>query len=180
MATAYLPYYDCIKCTLHAALCIGNYPSCTVERHNKPEVEVADHLENNGEGKVQDFLLNPIRIARSEQESCLIEPSINSTRISVSFLKSDAIAEIIARKYVGFLAQRAKQFHILRKKPIPGYDISFLISHEEVETMHRNKIIQFIITFLMDIDADIAAMKLNVNQRARRAAMEFFLALNFT
>ncbi|RNF02637.1 ARP2/3 complex subunit [Trypanosoma rangeli] len=179
MATAYLPYYECIRRTLHAALCIGNYPSRTVERHNKPEIEVADRIAHTGEGNVQE-LLNPIRIARSEQESCLIEPSINSTRISVSFLKGDAIAELIARKYVGFLAQRAKQFHILRKKPIPGYDISFLITHEEVETMHRSKIIQFVIAFLMDIDADIAAMKLNVNQRARRAAMEFFLALNFT
>ncbi|KEG07520.1 ARP2/3 complex subunit [Trypanosoma grayi] len=180
MATAYLPYYDCIKCTLHAALCIGNYPSRTVERHNKPEVEVADCAESLGEGKASEVVLNPIHIVRSEQESCFIEPSINSTRISVSFLKTDALAELIARKYVGFLAQRAKQFHILRKKPIPGFDISFLITHEEVETMHRSKIIQFIISFLMDIDADIAAMKLNTNQRARRAAMEFFLALNFT
>ncbi|KAH9593282.1 Actin-related protein 2/3 complex subunit 4 [Trypanosoma melophagium] len=179
MATAYLPYYDCIKCTLQAALCIGNYPSRTVERHNKPEIEVVDFSEDTTHPTTTELLLNPIRIARSEQESCLIESSINSTRVSVSFLKSDALAELIARKYVSFLAQRAKQFCILRKKPIPGYDISFLITHDEVETMHKNKIIQFIITFLMDIDADIAAMKLNANQRARRAAMEFFLTLNF-
>ena len=34
------PYLDCIKATLHAALCIENFASQIVERHNKPEVEV--------------------------------------------------------------------------------------------------------------------------------------------
>ena len=34
------PYLDCIKSTLSAALCIENFASQIVERHNKPEVEV--------------------------------------------------------------------------------------------------------------------------------------------
>ncbi|KAG8344638.1 putative ARP2 3 complex 20 kDa subunit (ARPC4) [Trypanosoma vivax] len=179
MASAYIPYYDCIRRTLHAALCIGNYPSRVVERHNKPEVEVAGCSDGLEEEKVPELILNPIKILRSENESCLIETTINSVRISFSFTKSDALAELIARKYVGFLAQRAQQFRVLRKKAIPGYDISFLITHDEMETMYRSKIIDFIITFLVDIDSDIAAMKLNMNQRGRRAAAEFFQSLNF-
>ena len=34
------PYLDCIKATLHAALCVENFASQIVERHNKPEIEV--------------------------------------------------------------------------------------------------------------------------------------------
>ena len=34
------PYLDAIKATLHASLCIENFASRIVERHNKPEIEV--------------------------------------------------------------------------------------------------------------------------------------------
>ena len=34
------PYLDCIKATLGAALCVENFASQIVERHNKPEIEV--------------------------------------------------------------------------------------------------------------------------------------------
>ena len=33
-------YLECIKSTLHAALCVENFASQIVERHNKPEIEV--------------------------------------------------------------------------------------------------------------------------------------------
>ena len=170
-ATAYIPYYDCIKRTLHAAICVTNFPSQVVERHNKPEIEAMTSPE---------LILNSLLISRSDQERTLVETSINSVRVSICFQKSDALAELIARKYVGFLAQRAERFQILRKKPIEGYDISFLITHDEAETMHKSKIIDFIVQFMTDIDKDVTAMKLNTNQRARRAAMEFFQSMNFS
>lgn len=46
-----------------------------VERHNKPEVEVKASRE---------VLLNPVTISRSDKEKVLIEPSINSVRVSIS------------------------------------------------------------------------------------------------
>lgn len=39
-AGALKPYLDTVKATLNAAVCIRNFPSQVVERHNKPEVEV--------------------------------------------------------------------------------------------------------------------------------------------
>ena len=39
-SSALKPYLDCIKATLHSALCIENFASQIVERHNKPEIEV--------------------------------------------------------------------------------------------------------------------------------------------
>jgi hypothetical protein len=40
MSLALRPYLDCIKATLQSALCIENFASQIVERHNKPEIEV--------------------------------------------------------------------------------------------------------------------------------------------
>ncbi len=34
------PYLSCVRSTLDAALCLRNFPSQHVERHNKPEVEM--------------------------------------------------------------------------------------------------------------------------------------------
>ena len=38
--SALTPYLDCVKATLNAALCLENFASQIVERHNKPEIEV--------------------------------------------------------------------------------------------------------------------------------------------
>ena len=45
-----------------------------MERHNKPEVEVRGNKE---------LLMNSMTVARSESEYVLIEPSINSVRVSI-------------------------------------------------------------------------------------------------
>ena len=38
--SALKPYLDAVKSTLFAAVCLRNFPSQMVERHNKPEVEI--------------------------------------------------------------------------------------------------------------------------------------------
>ena len=55
-------------------MCLRNFPSQLVERHNKPEIETRGSKE---------LLLNPIKISRNENEQCLIEPSVNSIRVSI-------------------------------------------------------------------------------------------------
>ena len=57
----------------------------------------------------------------------LIEPSVNSVRMSVCIKQADEIEEILTRKFTRFLMQRAEQFVILRRKAVTGYDISFLV-----------------------------------------------------
>jgi actin related protein 2/3 complex subunit 4 len=167
MSAAQQAYFDCIKRTLHAAICLTSVPSPAVERHNKPEVEVQSTPE---------LLGNPILICRDEQERTLIEPSINSVRVSLSFKMSDANTRMIGEKYIGFLEKRAGAFHILRRKPVEGYDVSFLITNDEAETMHKHKVVDFIIQFVSDVEKDIAEMKSAINGRAHRAAVEWFQA----
>eukprot|EP01033_Poteriospumella_lacustris_P007293 gene7293-5246_t len=158
------PYLDTVKATLNAAVCIRNFPSQVVERHNKPEVEVKQSKE---------LTLNPLIVSRSEKESCLIEASVNSVRVSIRIKQADDIEEILCHKFTRFLMQRSEQFLIMRRKAIENYDISFLITHSHLETMWKHKLIDFIIQFMEDIDKEISAMKIAINGRARMVATEF-------
>lgn len=66
-------------------------------------------------------LLNvPIVLKRSDQETCLVESSINSARISFRFKFEDAdpIEQLLGRKFLGFLIKRADDYEILRRIPI--------------------------------------------------------------
>ena len=65
-----------------------------------------------------EVLLAPLTIARNENERVLIEPSINSVRISIKIKQADEIENILVHKFTRFLTQRAESFFILRRKPI--------------------------------------------------------------
>lgn len=55
--------------------------------------------------------------------------------------------------------------------------MSFLVTHSHLEKMWKEKLIDFIIDFMEDIDKEISAMKLAVNARARLVAVEFMKEL---
>lgn len=145
-------------------MCLRNFPSQQVERHNKPEVEMRDSKE---------LLLKPIKISRNENEMVLIEPSINSVRLSVCIKQADDIEEILTKKFTRFLCQRAEQFVILRRKAVSDYDISFLITHSHLEVMYKHKLVDFVMSFLEDIDREISGMKIATNTRGRVVATEY-------
>lgn len=66
----------------------------------------------------KELLLNPILISRNESEKCLIEPSVNSTRVSICIKQADEIETILCHKFNRFLMQRAEQFIIMRRVPV--------------------------------------------------------------
>jgi actin related protein 2/3 complex subunit 4 len=164
MSNTLKPYLDAIQSTLRASMCLRNFPSQMVERHNKPEVESRTSKE---------LLLNPLKISRNENEMVLVEPSVNSIRLSICIKQADEIEEILTRKFTRFLMQRAEQFVILRRKPVQGYDISFLITHAHLEIMYKHKLVDFIMSFLEDINQEISGMKIATNTRGRVVASEF-------
>jgi len=90
-------------------------------------------------------LLQKVTIARTENEKCLIEPSINSLRVSIKIKQADEIEQILCHKFTSFLMQRSEQFVIMRRKAIADYDISFLITHVQLERMWKHKLIDFIV-----------------------------------
>mmetsp|Transcript_22349 Transcript_22349/g.45642 ORF Transcript_22349/g.45642 Transcript_22349/m.45642 type:complete len:179 (-) Transcript_22349:137-673(-) len=162
--SALKPYLDVIKETLNAALCLQNFASQIVERHNKPEVEV---------GTSPELILQPITIHRSEIEYTTIEPSVNSVRISMKIKQIDEMDSIIADKFSRFLMQRADSFIVLRRKPMAGYDVSFLLTNYNLENMYKHKLIDFVVQFMEEIDSEISAMKIQVNERARTIAFQY-------
>jgi len=145
-------------------MCLQNFGCQEVERHNKPEVEV---------GKSPEVVLNPVVISRNEGERVKIEPSINSMRVSIKIKQADVLEEVLVAKFMRFLMQRAERFVVLRRKPIEGYDISFLITNNHTETMFKHKVVDFVIQFMEDIDKEVSEMKLGVNSRGRVVATKF-------
>merc|ERR1711994_687031 len=164
MANALNSYLICVKRTLEAAMCVENFSSQKVERHNKPEIEIQESPE---------LLLNPVIISRNEKEKVLIEPSINSVRVSIAIKQADDIETLLCKMFMGFMMRRAENFVILRRKKIEGYDISFLITNFHTEEMLRHKLVDFVVHFMEEIDKEISEMKLCVNSRARICAEEF-------
>ncbi|CAH0773644.1 unnamed protein product [Bemisia tabaci] len=164
MASTLKPYLTAVRHTLSAAICLENFSSQVVERHNKPEVEVRTSKE---------LLLNPVVISRNEKEKVLIEGSINSVRISISVKQADEIEKILCHKFTRFMMMRAENFVVLRRKPVEGYDISFLITNFHTEQMLKHKLVDFVLHFMEEIDKEISEMKLAVNARARICAEEF-------
>ena len=145
-------------------MCLENFNSQVVERHVKPEVEVKTSKE---------LLLTPVVVARNEKEKVLIESSINSIRVSIAVKQADEIEQILCQKFMRFMMMRAENFFILRRKPVEGYDISFLITNVHTEQMLKHKLVDFVIHFMEEIDKEISEMKLAVNARARIVAEEF-------
>lgn len=91
------------------ALSLNHFASPQVERHSKPEVETRG---------VPEALLEPIVIKKNAMEEVLIEPSINSVRVSIKIKQIDELEEYLCHKFAAFLMQRAENFKILRRKAI--------------------------------------------------------------
>ena len=49
----------------------------------------------------------------------MIEPSINSVRVSIAIKQADEIEKILCHKFTRFMTGRAESFVILRRKPMP-------------------------------------------------------------
>ena len=144
------PYLDAIKATLHAALCVENFASQIVERHNKPEIEVGcvspwqtckgamRKLDSSphrvalcGRRISRELLLNPVVIHRSENEYVMIETAVNSVRVSIKVKQIDEMDAILANKFSRMIMQRADNFIVLRRKPMPvcAQGLSELLMH---------------------------------------------------
>lgn len=151
-----------------------------VERQNKPEVEFNLHPElmlppvrAPRPGLAAWLTRAQVRIARNENEHVLVEASLNSCRISIKVKQADELEEILARKLLRFLMQRADEFRVLRRVPVAGYDISFLITHVHVEEMLKAKLVDFVVVFMEEIDREVSELKLAVSSRGRVVATDF-------
>ncbi|KAI5474483.1 hypothetical protein MNV49_003228 [Pseudohyphozyma bogoriensis] len=164
MSNTLRPYLACVRSTLTAALTLEPFPSQVSERHTVAEIEAQSTPE---------VLLTPLLISRNASEQVLIEPSINSVRLSIKIKQADELEHVLAHKFTRFLMMRAEAFVILRRVPIKGYDISFLITNRNVEDMMKHKLVDFVIQFMEDVDKELSEAKLSLNARARIVAESY-------
>jgi actin related protein 2/3 complex subunit 4 len=73
----------------------------------------------------QEALLQPLLVSRNESERVLIEPSINSIRLSIAIKQADEIERILCKKFTRFMTMRAEGFVILRRKAIEASRVRF-------------------------------------------------------
>merc|ERR1712146_783390 len=112
----------------------------------------------------REVLMNPLTITRSEFQKVLIEPSVNSTKIK----QVNEIESLLVSHFTRFMTRRADNFEVLRRKPMEGYDISFLITNTHIcEKMVKEKLIDFMVEFIRDVDNEISEMRITLNARAR-------------
>merc|ERR1719354_333969 len=103
----------------------------------------------------------------------VFNPSFHSMGLNWPDNRVAGSEEILCQKFMRFMMMRAENFFVLRRKPLKGYDISFLITNFHTEQMLKNKLVDFVIYFMEEIDKEISEMKLSVNARARIVAEEF-------
>ena len=168
MANSLASYLAAVKESLNSVLNLRNFPSETVEKHNKPYVETNES---------SDLKLNNLNITRTEYDHCFIEPSINSVRVSFAINQSLEIEKCIVHMYQKFLSLRADKLELFRKKPISGYDFTFLITNDHLETMHKEYIINFILLFMQDIEKEISDMKIELISQLRVCSSFFVNAI---
>lgn len=142
-------------------------PSRSSEPPNYPEVEL-------GIGEPAE----PILVRRSEKETVLLERSSNSVRLSIGMKQADELEGYLCEKFSKFMMRRAEKFFILRRKAIEGYNISFLISNEQVQSdLQVQQVCDFVLFFMQEIDKEISDMKIDINARSRDIAEEFYRSL---
>lgn len=91
-------YIDKVQDRLIKSLCLHSFPCQKVERQIKPEIEVRTCPE---------LILDPVRIIEDNgNEECLIEQSINSTRISFKFKVHDPLEHNLLDTYLRFMMHR--------------------------------------------------------------------------
>ena len=191
MAISLETYQKNLEKALEVALCLRSFPSQLVEKQTKPEIELVEYerelamrfkekksseLAGFEEEKISSRnykALNPIYIARTENEYCMIEPSINSCRISFVFKKPAALDKMIVSKIASFFQKRAETLFILRKKPIDGFDMTLLITNYHLEKFNKKLLIDWILYFVESISKEINDIRLDLNTQARIAATYF-------
>uniref|UniRef100_A0A1I8IXW1 Actin-related protein 2/3 complex subunit 4 n=1 Tax=Macrostomum lignano TaxID=282301 RepID=A0A1I8IXW1_9PLAT len=71
--------------------------------------------------------------------------------------------KMLCHKFTKFMTMRAEDFVVLRRQPVEGYDVSFLITNFHTEAMYKHKLVDFVITFMEEIDREISEMRLAIN-----------------
>ena len=171
-------YLEQIRFHLHDAITSLEKPSSSSTTDEKSKYPIRPYVELSNYNNSNDFKVTQQMISRknTDKEKCYLEVSKNSIRVSFVFKQQssyDPIDQSILSKYMKFFQQRAEDYTILRRKPIEGYSVSFLILNTHVATFGIDNILEVVLDFLSQVDRECSDVKITINARARLVASEF-------
>ncbi|KAI1717147.1 ARP2/3 complex 20 kDa subunit (ARPC4) domain-containing protein [Ditylenchus destructor] len=168
-------YLDDVRKAVDDAISLMRPPLKLKNEPIRPEVELRIGTHEK--------MFDNVTISRGNgRERVFIESSTNSVRISVAMKQSDRIEFFLISRFSRIMGKQADNFIILRRKPVVGYDISFLATVDHVfnveSKIRRQTIVDFIIYFIREIDKEIKELKIALNARARAASEQFLKNFN--
>ena len=186
-------YHNQIRAELNRAISAMDCPSNKSKKSITPQgypiypiVELipAINTKNTSNDGISEMQTQTTCIKHNSKEQCWIESSPNSVRCSLTLKQqqhqannaSDFLEHTICTKYVQFFQYHAEKYHVLRRKPVNGFTISFLILNTHRERFGKEEILHMILSFLQAFDRECSQVKISINARARSIASDFFKA----
>jgi actin related protein 2/3 complex, subunit 4 len=158
-------YLAQVSRTLYSNLCLRDFPCQEVERHSKPEVESSSCSE---------LVLQPVTIdCLASREKCLIEPSINATRVSFMFrtaCETEGLQALLSESYFRFLGVKADQLPLLRRAAVDGFDVSFLVTASLLQQYGVMYIIMSLVKFAQQTPEFLHSLKQRTDQQNQAMA----------
>ena len=100
---------------------------------------------------------------------CEFQTSVNSARVSFKLRAQDALEALLQKQSLRFLMLRADDMQIIRRVPLPGYDVTFLVTDRHLRRFFADKLIGFIVKVMQDL-LNISTLKLAAQARGRALA----------
>jgi actin related protein 2/3 complex subunit 4 len=135
---------------------------------------------------VTDASTTEAKATTKKRESCLIESTRNSVRVSFLFkaqanaqakANADPLEASILFQWMRLLMVQ-ENHPLLRKNPVKGYSVSFLVTNRHLAIHGRETVEDSILDFCASIDKECSDVKLQVNAQARYVTSEFLKAFN--
>lgn len=171
------------------------YPQVEMEKEPVEREQIIDLQKYRSFGSSQQIRTNKGRDESHEpdlpsttrkRESCLIESTSNSVRLSFLFKaqakaasnsNSDPLEETILFQWMRFFMVQ-EQHPLMRKKSLEGYSVTFLVTNKHLTTYGLQRVKETILGFCSKVDKECSDIKLQVNAQARYVTSEFLKAFN--
>ncbi len=88
----------------------------------------------------------------------------------------DDLERWLRSKRIAFILERADHIDILRREPVPGFDMSFLVTARHLQMYNKAALIRFIVSLMTEL-ASANDLKRLISSRGRVSSLSISKAL---
>ncbi|OIR58123.1 MAG: ARP2/3 complex subunit ARPC4 [Amphiamblys sp. WSBS2006] len=107
----------------------------------------------------------------------LVESSPNSSRVSVFFQLQDTLDSFVCKRLCAAIMRNAVSIGVVRRVPISGYHLSFLITQQHTSANSPEKYCALIVSFIAHVCKTVSETKLDANASSREFSALLFSSL---